>query len=159
MITRFRTGAITDETPPNAPGARDVTFTEQRGFLGMGVAGCGESVGFQLTVDAAQDDNAPEADLLYNVYAGPSADRIDFSRVRVALRSGRQWLGRHTCNPTFDFSDGTRVIALKAVDRAGNESEASAPIAMSTCGCSGTSGGALTALLALASCVVRRRRR
>lgn len=144
----FVTGDGPDTTAPTFGGFEVKKSVSEGGNpLFGGISSCGPTEGYILGVSEGQDDRSPSSDVWFHVYAGRSSDEIDFSNPVTAVSAGEVFLGESGCNHNLDVEQSA-VVALAAVDVAGNESPHAKPEALG-CGC-GAGSGPSAAFLALA---------
>jgi hypothetical protein len=143
----FRTGQRLDETNPTLGAHR---ITERMAPAIVELSSCGPSQGVRLEVDEGSDEGTAASDLLYLVYLGRSEQDFSLAKPETVVAAGPSFLGQFMCNDTLPIVAEQSVQAvLRAVDLAGNESEAGETMQLSGCGCSSTGSSFPLAMLLL----------
>ncbi len=141
----FLTGDRLDETPPGKPSLDAFTHSVSP-LIGRSTCDLGGE-GFLVSAG----DFQPVDSLYFEVFMGPSPERIDTSSPAVVVPAAAQFFfgSSSLCSPVVDTTGASELaIQIRAVDGAGNASELSNALQLKSGGCSATGGSlALIALL------------
>jgi hypothetical protein len=127
-LTAFTTGTVRDETAPTAGRVTNIERIQADWQSFVGPSSCGTSRGNVLTVEPGADDHSLPADVWYHVYQEGETSPL------TAIKAGANFLGNSMCNDTLDPE--IAALSLRAVDMAGNESNAGPDERLASCGCS-----------------------
>jgi hypothetical protein len=159
-VVTFTTGAGPDHVPPNPPEVRGAEQVDERGRT----VACDPTYGYRIDLGPGLDDNTPQDDVWFLVYAGPTPEQIDLEHPRAVFLRSWAHVGVQSCHNELLFSEeGFLAIVLRAVDRAGNASAPTEPMMLTappeaaSCGC-GTSGGDALIGWSLAAAMLSARR-
>lgn len=148
----FSTGDQLDQQPPSAPRVVDDKWNETPWDP---FSSCEPSKSRVIRLEGAVDADSPS--VWFNVYGGATADSIDFSTPVGMMPHELEAFGNSGCIRSMSEAVASRALAFRAVDLAGNESEAD--VAAASCGCAASPSGSALIFAGVGGWIAFRRRR